>query len=210
MTNDELRDRITAAENALAEASKLAVSQAASPTALRKQAKLLLEQREVLKLLRAQLAAAEKTDAENQARLDQERRLAARQLVAELSEKVVADAAVLSKEIATAARRFHKIHGYVGELMQAAKNAADIDYNTLQTMKPIDRPYNLAINLIAQHFGFGPRHPLDHWPAQHRVDAGAMAALAPFAQLAEWPKEPQPEEPVEYVEATPKEMSDVV
>ena len=207
MTNIEtIRQSIASAEIELTEASKLAVSEATNPATLLKQAKLLLERREILKLLRAQLAQAERAEAAEQAAADQARRLAARKKVAEMAAKIVSEAEALSRELVSAAKRYHRICTDAQQMMTTAKSAADLDFETLKTMHPTQRPYALAINLIARHFGFGPGQTLDQWPAQYRVEAAAAAALSPFVQLADWPEAQEGEAPTEYVEATPEEI----
>jgi hypothetical protein len=195
MTPDilKLEAEITAAQEAISEQTRLAVSEARTQATLLKRGKEIAEKKEVLKLLQLQLRQAKKDHAAKQAEQDQAERLGRRRQIAEISEGVSDDVKKLAAAIRKAAPHYKSINDRVWQIMQLGQNAADFDLGLFKSAHPTSKAYEIFVHLAAREFGLGPADHFSHWPRSHQIEESIQKALATFANLADWPKEDEPE-----------------
>ena len=211
MTPDilKLEAEITAAQEAISEQTRLAVSEARTQATLLKHGKEIAEKKEVLKLLQLQLRQAKRDHADKQAEADREARLGRRRQIAEISEGVSDDVKKLAAAIRKAAPHYKSINDRVWQIMQLGQNAADFDLGLFKSAHPKTKAYEIFVHLAAREFGLGPADHFSHWPRSHQIEESIQKALATFANIAAWPKEDEPEVE-EYEEVNEEELAHVV
>lgn len=211
MTPDilKLEAEITAAQEAISEQTRLAVSEARTQATLLKRGKEIAEKKEVLKLLQLQLRQAKKDHAAEQAEQDQAERLGRRRQIAEISEGVSDDVKKLAAAIRKAAPHYKSINDRVWQIMQLGQNAADFDLGLFKSTHPTTKAYEIFVHLAAREFGLGPADHFSHWPRSHQIEESIQKALATFAEVANWPREDEPEAD-EYEEVNEGELAHVI
>lgn len=214
-----MTERITMLEREIEEAqaeinaaSLLAATEQSTPAVRLKRARAILEQREMLKLTRIELAEARK-----QARAEAEEvafaeRVENRERICAAVDEIEKESAALDKALAKAAKHYTALEDCVRSVLSHGENAESFDLRTFKTAHPLQAPYTFTIHCLAERFGFGPSHHLEAWPRPHGRDEGKARAFADFrAARDEWRDPPTEEEgPVEYEEAQPEEVANVV
>jgi hypothetical protein len=215
-----MTERITTLEREIEEAqaeinaaSIIAATESKSATDRLKRARAILEQREMLKLARLELAEARK-----QARAEAEEaafaeRCGNREAICDAVDEIERQSVLLDKALATAAKHYAALEDGVRAVLSYGENAESFDLRTFKTAHPLQAPYTFTIYAIAEHFGFGASHSLDSWPKPYGRDEGKARAFADFYVAREdWrdPPDAEPEGPVEYEELTPEEVDNVV
>lgn len=204
-----LEAEIEAAINGIAEATRLAVSQAHTQATLLKRGKEIAERKEVLKLLQLQLRQAKRDHADKQAEADREARLGRRRQIAEIADSISEDVKKLASAIRKAGPHYKSMNDKAWQIMQLGQEAADFDLSVFKSSHPTSKAYEVLIHLVAKEFGLGPANPFSSWPRSHVIEDGIQKALATFANLADWPKEAEPEAD-EYEEITAQELENAV
>jgi hypothetical protein len=217
---DHMQERITAleaeieaAQEAINEASLLAATEQSTPAVRLKKARAILEQREMLKLARLELAEARK-----QARAEAEEaafaeRCGNREAICEAVDEIEKESAALDKALAKASKHYAALEDGVRAVLSYGDNAEGFDLKTFKTGHPLQAPYTFAIHCLSEHFEWGPSHHLEAWSKPYGRDEAKARAFADFrAARDDWrnPSDPEPEGPIEYEEVQPKEMNNVV
>ena len=211
MLINDIEAHIADAESALREANTAAVAAATSPAARLKAARNIVERREVLAILRQQLAdaralarAAEEAAAK-QKRVDNRARMTA------LAADALKEAKALERDLEKAAGRYAKMTATTREIVELSTNADGIRPEIFRSTHPMQAPYALALVLIAKAFGFHKKEPLgDGWTPPFKQPAAIKSALSVYDALIDSTEEDDEapveyvEAPVEYVEATPE------
>jgi hypothetical protein len=208
-----LEAEIEAAQEAINTASLMAATESTSPADRLNRARAILEQKEVLKLTRIELAEARK-----QARAEAEEaafaeRCANREAICEAVDEIEKQSVALDKALAKAAKHYIALEDCVRSVLSYGDNAEGFDLRTFKTSHPLAAPYNFTIHCLAERFGWGPSHHLEMWPRPHGRDEGKARSFADFrAARDDWrnPPEPEPDGPIEFEEVTPEEMTHVV
>lgn len=211
MTPDilKLEAEIEAAINGIAEATRLAVSQAHTQATLLKRGKEIAERKEVLKLLQLQLRQAKRDHADKQAEADREAHLGRRRQIADIAGSIAEDVKKLASAIHKAAPHYKSINDKAWQIMQLGQEAAEFDLPVFKSSQPTTKAYEVLIHLVAKEFGLGPANPFSSWPRSHVIEDGIQKALATFADVAAWPREAEPEAD-EYEEVSEEELARVV
>lgn len=204
-----LEAEIEAAINGIAEATRLAVSQAHTQATLLKRGKELAERKEVLKLLQLQLRQAKKDQAAQKAEEDQAERLGRRRQIADIAGSISEDVKKLASAIHKAAPHYKSINDKTWQIMQLGQEAADFDLSVFKSSHPTSKAYEILIHLVAKEFGLGPANPFSSWPRSHVIEDGIQKALATFADIADWPREVEPEVE-EFEEVKEEELARVI
>ena len=208
-----LEAEIEAAQEAINTASLMAATESTSPADRLKRARSILEQRELLKLARLELAEARK-----QARAEAEEaafaeRCGNREAICEAVDEIEKQSANLDKALAKAAKHYVALEDCVRSVLSYGENAESFDLSMFKTSHPLQAPYNFTIHCLAERFGWGPSHHLEMWPRPHGRDEGKARAFADFYVAREdWrdPPDAEPEGPVEFEEVSPEEMNNAV
>jgi hypothetical protein len=208
-----LEAEIEAAQEAINTASLMAATESTSPADRLNRARAILEQKEVLKLTRIELAEARK-----QARAEAEEaafaeRCANREAICEAVDEIEKQSVALDKALAKAAKHYIALEDCVRSVLSYGENAEGFDLHIFKTAHPLAAPYTFTVHCLAEHFGWGPSHHLEMWPRPHGRDEGKARSFADFrAARDDWrnPPEPEPDGPIEFEEVTPEEMTHVV
>ena len=217
MTNTEriaaLEAEIAAAQAAIDQASLVAATASTSAADRLDRARAIVEQRELLKLTRLELAEARRAAAAETADAKRAERVAARERLCEAADEMERHAASMTKALRRAGNAYAAMQDSARAALSYGANAADFDLATYRTTDPIGVPYRFAIHAIADAFRFGPKDALAHWPRADRTQAGMTQALAPLLHARDSWRNPQEVEPAtvtEWVEATPEEIADAL
>jgi hypothetical protein len=167
-----LEAEIEAAQAEINTASLMAATESTSPAGRLKKARAILEQKELLKLARLELAEARK-----QARAEAEEaafaeRCGNREAICEAVDEIEKESAALDKALSRAAKHYVALEDCVRSVLSYGQNAEGFDLRTFKTSQPLAAPYNFTIHCVAEHFGFGPSHHLEMWPRPHGRDEG--------------------------------------
>ena len=211
MTPDiiKLEAEITAAQEAISEQTRLAVSEARTQAALLKRGKELAERKEVLKLLQLQLRQAKRDHVAQKAAEDQAERLGRRRQIAEIAGSISEDVKKLASAIRKAGPHYKSINDKAWQIMQLGQEAADFDLSVFKSSHPTSKAYEILIHLVAKEFGLGPANPFSSWPRSHQIEESIQKALATFADIADWPREVEPEVD-EFEEVKEEELAHVI
>jgi len=212
MTPDilKLEAEITAAQEAVSEQTRLAVSEARTQATLLKRGKEIAERKEVLKLLQLQLRQAKKDHADKQAEADREARLGRRRQIAEIADSISEDVKKLASAIRKAGPHYKSINDKAWQILQLGQEAADFDLSIFKSSHPTSKAYEVLIHLVAKEFGLGPANPFSSWPRSHVIEDGIQKALATFADVASWPREEEPAQEQEFEEITAEELENAI
>lgn len=206
---EQLEQAIAEAQQAIADATRIAVREASTSAALLKRAKGIAEKKEALKLLRLRLADAQRRQAEAQAESRREQALEARRDIAVLAAEIGKDATALEAGLKKAVPHYNAINAKVTKIMELGANAADFDLAQFKTTRPTGTAYELLVHMVAKAFSLTPKHTFHSWPRPADVQDGINKALTTYLDVADWPKEPEPEV-LEFETINPEEMSDAV
>jgi hypothetical protein len=206
---ESLEAEIESAIQSIAEATRLAVSQARTQATLLKRGKAIAEQKEVLKLLQLQLRQAKRDYADKQAKADHEARLGRRRQIAEIADSISEDVKKLASAIRKAGPHYKAINDKAWQIMQLGQEAADFDLSVFKSSHPTSKAYEILIHLVAKEFDLTPANPFSSWPRSHVIEDGIQKALATFAHAAAWPKEDEPEID-EFEEASLEELKNAL
>ena len=190
---DQLECDIAAAQQDIADMTRVAVQEATTSASLLKRAKGLADKKEALKLLRLRLDDARRRRDEAEAEARQQKALDARREIAALAAAVNEDAAALASALKKAAPHYNSINAKVAEIMTLGVNAADFDLAQFKSTRPTGTAYELLVHMVAAAFSLSPKHAFNSWPRPSDVETGINRTLAAFVDAAEWPKEPEPE-----------------
>ena len=208
-----LEREIEAAQAEINAASIIAATESKSATDRLKKARAIIEQREMLKLARLELAEARKharAKAEEEAFAE---RCGNREAICEAVDEIEKESAALDKALAKASKHYAALEDCVRSVLSYGEDAEGFNLQVFKTAHPLQAPYNFSIHAIAEHFRFGPAHHLESWPKLHgRNEAKARAFADFYVARNEWrdPPDEGPESPVEYEEIQPEEMNNAV
>lgn len=199
----------------LRKATRLA---AENPKDRLKQARALIEQREVLKLTRIELAQARQRLAEEQHAAQLALREANAKRIAELTQEIETEALAIERGLRRAGRSYKVMLEHVAAILALGNEAERFDLATFRTTRPARLPYDYCVHKIAEHFGFNPSDHLEHWPKPDRAAEGAARALATFTDIRKRIVAPEnfiePEadsnDAAEWIEASPKEIENAI
>jgi hypothetical protein len=214
-TIKRLETEIEKGQSDLREATRVA---AANPKDRLKQARALIESREVLKLMRVELAQARQRLADEQHAAQLALREANAKRIAELTQEIETEALAIERGLRRAGRSYKVMLEHVAAILALGTEAERFDLATFRTARPGKLPYEYVVNKCSEHFGFGPSHHLEHWPRQDRAAEGAARALATFTDIRERIVSPEdfiePETDndatAEWVEASPEEIENAI
>ena len=212
---ERLEIEIEQGQSNLRESTRLA---AAHPKDRLKQARALIEQREVLKLMRVELVQARQRLAEEQHAAQLALREANANRIAELTQEIETEALAIERGLRRAGRSYKVMLENVAAILALGNEAERFDLATFRTTRPARLPYDYCVHKIAEHFGFNPSDHLEHWPRQDRAAEGAARALATFTDIRERIVSPEdfiePETDndatAEWVEASPEEIENAI
>jgi predicted nucleic acid-binding protein len=214
-TIERLEAEIEKGQSDLREATRLAV---ANPTDRLEQARALIESREVLRLVRGELAQARQRLVEEQQEAQRALREANAKRIAELTRDIETEALAIERGLRRAGRSYKTMLEHVAAILALGNEAERFDLATFRTARPGKLPYEYVVNKCSEHFGFGPSHHLEHWPKPDRAAEGAARALANFTDIRERIVSPENfTEPktdnnaaAEWIEASPEEIENAV
>jgi hypothetical protein len=190
---DQLEHDIAAAQQDIANLTRVAVQEATTSASLLKRAKGIADKKEALKLLRLRLGDARRRRDEAEAKARQQKALEARREIAALAAEVSKDAAALASALKKAAPHYNAINAKVAKIMGLGVNAADFDLAQFKSTRPTGTGYELLIHMAAEAFSLSPKTTFHSWPRPADVETRINRALAAFVDAADWPKEPEPE-----------------
>jgi hypothetical protein len=190
---EQLEYDIAAAQQEIADMTRVAVQEATTSASLLKQAKGLADKKEALKILRLRLDDARGRQAEAQAKTRREQALEGRREIAALAAEVSKDAAALASALKRAAPHYNAINAKVAKIMGLGVNAADFDLAQFKSARPSGAAYELLVHLVAKSFSLTPKNAFHSWPRPADVESGINRALTTFVDVANWPEDLEPE-----------------
>ena len=203
----QLENEIQSSLEALKEASFIAATGSKSPADRLKKARSILEQKELLRLTRLELAESRKRLRSETEASAKAARIKSREHICAIVDEIDSYYASMETSLKTAGAQYAKIKEATAEILLLGRDAQDFDLSTFKSTQPMKSVYTNAVFSVAKHFGFEPKDYLESWPSDRKIDEGIERSLQSIRGARDtWrnPPELDPEGLIEFVEVSPE------